>query len=161
MHNILAITDRAVAAYLENEDIQCAVYPFKRAGAKEIPCVIVHCSRATPLSPFDATCEIDCAVMVRTTAATEEDETEDAPVSANDTLIDAVQSALHKFGDGRQSGTGLADAITTAGRGAGFAAFTCQNVEVVSLETNVDRDADMAFTDTITLRLVACPADVS
>jgi len=167
MHNLLALTDRAIAAYLTDEGVAAAdaVYPFKRSLGKELPCVVVQSSQASPLASFGATCEVTVEIHVRSIASIDEPEQDDDPIDANDELVDLVGQALHKFGDGAQSGTDLADAISSSGRGAGVTGFTCQNVELTGYSSTIENPKGGgsidAWTDTYTLRVIACPSDVS
>jgi len=167
MHNLLALTDRAIAAYLTDQGVaaSAAVYPFKRSLGKELPCVVVQSGTASPLSPFGATCEVTVEIHVRSIASIDEPEQDEDPIDANDELVDLVSQALHKFGDGAQSGADIAAAITTSANGAGDSSFTCQNVDLVSFSSTIENPKGGgsidAWTDTYTLRVIACPSDVS
>jgi len=163
MHNILALTDRAVVAYLIAKGCGDAttIFPFKKSTAKALPCIIVHSSTATPDAPFSATCDVLCTVVVRTIASVDEPESEDEPIDANDALIDLVSSALHMFGNGATSGGDMADEITSAALGAGSPPFTCQGVSLEKIEASVDYQHSMdSWSDEFTLRLAVCPANV-
>ncbi len=89
----------------------------------------------------------------------DEPEAESDPIDANDALVSAVSTALHRFGDGAQSGNDLAEAITDAANAEGIG-FVCHDVEISSIETEFDRNGD-TWTDTIHLRLTASPRSPS
>jgi len=158
MSLLLSTADRAVAAYISANlgGSAIPVYPFKRSGEKELPCVIVNCHRAVPITPFDPTCNIDCTVYIRTLGPVDVEESETDPIDESDRIVALVDAALRRFGDDEQSGDGLADGINSAAAGVGIANFTCLSVELLSYETNADdrHDGD-AWTDQIGLRLTA------
>lgn len=159
MHNILALTDRAVCAYLRGQGIGSDdnVVPMKKSAEKTLPLVIVHSHNAVPIVPFDGTFSVDVAVIVRTGGIVDEPEDTEAPIDTNDALVDAVCTALFRFGDGAQGGGDLADSITSSAGGG----WTCQDVEMVNIEASIDYAHKMdAWTDTITMKLVVCPSDV-
>lgn len=162
MHNILALTDRALAAYLESQDIGIPCYPFKRSIGKEVPCVIIHSSPATPIAPFSATSDVEVAVMIRTPATVEQGQSDADPVAASDEIVNDVIEALHRIGEGEQSGGTIADAITEAAREAGIPTFTCQGYGITSQETSIESGDEVnVWTDTINLTLSVCPANAS
>lgn len=158
MSILLSTADRAVAAYLSAAmgGSAIAIYPFKRSGEKALPCVIVNCHTGTPISPHDPTCNIECAVLVRTIGPADVEESETDPVDESDRIVGLVDSALRRFGDDEQSGTSFANEINSAALGAGIANFTCLDVELVRYQTDHDMQHDGdAWTDTINLRLTA------
>lgn len=162
MHNVLAITDRAVAAYLKAETGFSRVYPFKNSAGKELPCVIVHASPATPIAPFSGNYDVEVAITIRTLANVEAGQQESDPLSDSDVLLDEIMSALHRFGDGEQSGGTLADSITVEARLIGLTKFTCQGYGITSLQSSIEDSGDSnVWTDTINLTLNVCPSDVS
>jgi len=156
MSLLLSTADRAVSAYISQNGTSIPVYPLKRSGDKALPCVIVNCHRATPINPFDPTCNIDCTVYVRTVGPADVDQSDTDPVDESDRIVALVDSAFRRFGDDEQSGESLANGITSAAAAAGIANFTCLSAELLSYETNTDapHDGD-AWTDAITLRLTA------
>lgn len=158
MSILLSTADRAVAAYLSaamgGSAIQ--VYPFKRSGEKALPCVIVACHRATPITPHDPTCTIECSVIVRTIGPADVEQSETDPVDESDRIVGLVDSALRRFGDDEQSGTSLANEINSAAVGAGISSFTCIDVELTGYQVDHDMQHDGdAWTDTINLRITA------
>lgn len=162
MHNTLALTDRAIVAFLEASGITAPVYAFKRSLEKALPCVIVHSKRGNPIAPFGAVLEIECDVIIRYDANVIYGEDSTNPLAQNDSLVTAVMSALHQFGDGEQSGGELSDAITEAARAAGVEPYTCQSIGIQSVETAIEQGGDStAWSDIITLTIAACPSDVS
>ena len=164
MHNVLALTDRAIVAYLISQGCgsNSNIFPFKKSTQKALPCVIVHSHNGTPVATFDGTYEVLCSVIVRTLGAVDEPQSETDPIDANDLLVDQVSSALHKFGNGASSGGDLADLITQAALSAGNSDFTCQDAGIEKIDVSVDYQHQMdAWTDEIVLRLVVCSGDVS
>lgn len=165
--NPLSTTDQALCAYLISQGVgsDSNIVPYKRSAEKEAPIIICACPRAVPVDASGATYEVDAMVFVRTTAAVDVDDQETDPPARNADLVTLVMNALHKFGDGEQSGGILADAITNAARGDGLSDFTCQTVEISSIEQSIERPQSGTitdgWTDTISLKLVVCPADVS
>lgn len=165
MPSILTLTDRAVCAFLISKSAGSSdnVFPFKRSGDKELPCIIVHSHKATPVRPYEPTFEVECAILIRANAPVDEPQGDDenTPRDLSDELVDSVLRALYAFGDGAQATDQLADAITEAIR-SDFPNFTCQAAELVSQEQSVDYTHQMdAWTETINLKLLCCPSNVS
>lgn len=163
MHNILALTDRAVAAYLSANGVAslASVYPFKRSLEKELPCVICMSRSGSPVAVADGTYEIEVEVNTHTASPPDVEESEEEPLDKNDAIIDAVNSALHQFGNNEHSGGGLAEAITSAAAGAGVSPFTCQDAEISNISQSIDTQrGEPAWVDTIALRLTVSPSDV-
>lgn len=162
MHNILALNDRAIAAFLVSEGVTVPVYPFKRSLGKALPCVIVHSRKGNPIAPFGAVVEIECDIIVRSEACVDYGAQDSDPITQNDSLMSSVMAAMHKFGDGEQSGGDLADAITDAARAADVDTYTCESVGIQSIEASVESGGDSsAWTDVITMMIAACPSNVS
>jgi hypothetical protein len=165
-HKILSKTDRALVAYLISVGAGDAatIVPAKRSLEKPLPVAIVFSARARLISA--GVYEVNCSVMVKSSASIDVDDDDTAPKAASETLIGAVADALEAGIDAHEQGHQLADAITAAARAsqnpedADLAQFTVQDIKNLGPEAGIDRNGP-AWVDTINLELVACPKDVS
>ena len=155
MINPLSATDRAIVAYLISEGVGTSdnVYRFKRSEDKALPCVIVWTKSGSPISASDGTYEVEVSILIRSNSALDVGETESTQIDADDEIVANTYDALHKFGNGSQSGQEMAEAISTAFTASGAEEFTCQNFEITRLDQALEARGG-TWEDEISLRLV-------
>ena len=163
-HNILSKTDRALVAYLISCDAGTAadIFPAKLSLDKPLPCTICYSERAREITPHTAVYEVTVAILVRTDPSIDVGIDEDEPKETSETRVGDTFDCF--FDQVEHSGHELADAITSAARAADadLAAFTVQDIEVTGQEAGFEnRGGANAWTDTLNLTLIVCPANVS
>jgi hypothetical protein len=165
-HNILSKTDRALVAYLVSEDAGTIddVYPAKRSADKAVPCTVCYSERAVQDPPYSGVYEVTAAILIKTVPAVDVDEDPDAPKAASE---ERVGKTFDLFFAGLDTASDkLADAITAAARASSaigdedLADFTCQAVTVDGPEAGFDSKGNV-WVDTLNLKLVVCPSNVS
>jgi hypothetical protein len=161
-HNILSKTDRALVAYLIAAGAGTAddIYPAKRAADKLLPDTICYSSRARMLVPHSGVYVVSAMVQVRTDPNVDVDVTAEEKTSASEERVGATFDAF--FAGVTSSSSALAAAITDAARAAGdsdLQDFTVQSCEVLTQEAGFNEKGN-AWTDTLDLELVVCPAVV-
>jgi len=162
-YNILSKCDRALAAYLISVDAGSAadVYPAKRSEDKGFPNTVIFASKARLTTPHSGVFVVEVMVQVRTDPNVDVDQTADEKKVSSEERVTATFDALYSLTD--SSSALLADAITVAARASGesdLEEFTVQAVTVEQLEAGFDPKTN-AWTDTMDLELVVCPANVS
>ncbi len=162
-HNILSKLDRAIVAYIISQGAGTAadVYPSRRSLNKELPCTIVYSEHGTDTIPYTAVFEVDVAIMVRSDPSLDYGETdEDVPREDADARTAATFDLF--YADMDNLGAALGATITSYGRALGgdMADFTAQNVRPISVESSFD-EKGTSWTDTLNLKVLCCPSNVS
>jgi len=160
-HNILSKTDRAIKAYLASVGVAADVlYTGKNSGDKGSPAIIVYSERASlPMAP-SAVYDITVNVLVKTIPCVEPDQTQDQVKDTSEELVTQVFDAL--FCGLEDSGHRLGELVTAAARNVGgdLANYTATEIVPDGVEAGVDAKGN-AWIDTLVLKVLACPRNVS
>lgn len=167
-HNILSKCDRALVSFLLTEAGQLIAdtLPAKLSLDKPIPCTVCFSERATLLDgcEYAAVYEVMASVLVKTMPAVDAGESAEGVKNTSEERVSAVFDAffLNVVNDA-SAGDHLGFLITSAARELGdddMQEFTVQNAEVLGVEAGFDAKGT-AWIDTINLKLIVCPKNVS
>lgn len=156
--NILSKVDRALAAYIIANDSGSAAdtFPLKSSLDKPLPCTVCFASKAKEVVGETGTWEVEASVFVRTNAAPDVNETAEEIEDASNARVAETWDLFV-----RNDAEALGAEITTAARAVGgdMSDFTAFDVEVVEINAGF-AEKDMAWTDTIDLRIICTPSVV-
>ena len=168
-HNLLSKCDRALVAYIVAQAAGTGgdTFPAKQSGARGLPCTICYSDKAVEAAPYSGTYIVTASINVRTEAPADAGETEAQKPLDSDARVAATFDLFHKDED--TSGNSLADDITAAARALAaqdpahygdLNDLTIQDVILKGIEAGFDQGG-VAWTDTLNLELLACPANIS
>ena len=168
-HNLLSKTDRALVAYIVDQEAGTMedVIPAKRSGDRPSPATVCFSSMGREAAPYSGTYLVTASIIVRSPAASELNDGDNAARLASEARVAQTFDAFHRSID--SAGDKLADDITAAARALAIADkanhgdladFTVIDVSIKSIDAGFEEGTNI-WLDTLELELVCCPADVS
>jgi hypothetical protein len=160
-HNILSKCDQALAAYLISLGIgdETTIYPSKRALDIENPpytsCVSVS---AKTTAQYSGNWTVEAHIETHTNAAPDKSEDTTTMQEDSNDLASQVADAFLSYNVGDQSGSGLAEAITSAAQSEGIE-FTALDVKVTEVEQG-RTEKQGEWVDTVTLEIICVPSNI-
>jgi hypothetical protein len=167
-HNLLSKCDRALVAYIVAQGAGSLddVFPAKRSQDRALPCTVCYSEKAEEVAPYSGTYLVHSSLIIRTEAPADAGEDEAQKPLDSDARVAQTFDLFHLDID--SAGDKLADDITKAARALAakdpahygdLNDFTLLDVIIKGPEAGFEQGS-VAWTDTLNLDLVACPANV-